>query len=563
MCFYGPRSHIICFKNHDFLEKTQYILLQTIYSDSHRTQYEERTILSADLAITNATIITMNPQNYVAEAIAIKRNRILKVGTNEDVLQLIGKKTRVINLAGKTLVPGFIDTHIHVADFGRYLSWMDLREVGSIKQLQKALREHVRKTPFGKWIIGRGWNESRFKERRFPTNGDIDPFTPNNPVILYHESAQICLVNSKALESAEINKQTLSPPDGEIGRNKEGELTGILRDSATNLVWKIIPEPSRKDLLEMTAVAFKKIAQAGVTSLHWIVASAEELSLAQTLLVQRKLPIRLFLIIPANLLNKPFNLGSKDCSSSRIGAAMIIADGYLAAKSAALFQPYWDSSNESGNLLLNQVQMRDLAYQVISTELQLIIHAVGDRAIDQALTTIEHISKDNSNKIRFRLEQAAVLNDELIQRLQSLKVIVSVQPLVVASEFSTWSAEERLGPERARWLYPLKTLLKRGICVIGGSDCPMEPLSPLHGIQSAITRKAFPEESITAYEALEIYTKNAAYSSCEEDLKGSVEEGKLADLTVLSDNPLALPPDQIAGINVEMTIVDGKIVYAI
>ena len=520
--------------------------------------------MSADLAFTNATIITMNSQNYVAEAVAIRRNRICKVGTNEDVLQLIGKKTRVIDLAGKTLVPGFIDTHIHVADFGRYLAWMDLKEVESIKQLQTALREQVRKTPYGKWIIGRGWNESRLKERRFPTKGDIDPFTPDNPVILYHETAQVCLVNSEALESAGINKQTRSPPDGEIGKNRKGELTGILQDGATNLVWKVIPEHSRKDLLEMTTVAFKKIAQAGVTSIHWIVASAEELTLAQTLLVQRKLPIRVFLIIPADLLNEPINFDSKDLSSSRIGAAMIAADGYLAAKSAALFQSYCDSSNESGNLLLNEEQMRDRAHQIISKDLQLIIHAVGDRAVDEALTAIEYISKYSSNhKIRFRLEQAAVLNDKLIERLQSQKVIVSVQPLVVASEFSTWFAEEKLGPERARWLYPLKTLLKKGICVIGGSDCPMEPLSPLLGIQSAITRKAFPEESITAHEALEIYTKNAAYSSCEEDLKGSVEEGKLADLTVLSDNPLALPPDQIAGINVEMTIVDGKIVYAI
>jgi predicted amidohydrolase YtcJ len=195
--------------------------------------------------------------------------------------------------------------------------------------------------------------------------------------------------------------------------------------------------------------------------------------------------------------------------------------------------------------------------------LQLVIHAVGDKAVDAALTTIEQTSKKAPRKAtRYRIEQAAVLNEKLINRIKKQKGIVSVQPLVVASEFAVWSATERLGAERARWLYPLKTLLKKGIRVVGGSDCPMEPLNPLLGIQAAVTRKFFPEERITVDEALCMYTVDAAYSSGEENIKGTVETGKLADLTVLSHNPAKVPSSEIDNITVEMTIVGGKVVYS-
>ena len=187
---------------------------------------------------------------------------------------------------------------------------------------------------------------------------------------------------------------------------------------------------------------------------------------------------------------------------------------------------------------------------------------MGDKAVDAALTAIEATSTEASGKsLRNRIEQAAVLNEESIKRMKKQHVLVSVQPNVVASEFSVWSAIDRLGVERARWLFPLKTLLKTGICVVGGSDCPMEPLSPLSGIQAAVTREFFPEERITVDEALRMYTVNAAYASFEEKLKGSIETGKLADFTVLSKDPQAVPPNKIGNIAVEMTIVGGRVVY--
>lgn len=518
----------------------------------------------ADLALTNGKILTMNSSQPYAEAVAIKHDKIAQVGTNESIKSWIGKNTRVIDLKGKTVVPGFIDTHIHVADFGRLLTWIDLNEAGSIKEMEKRLSQRIKKTPKGRWILGRGWNQTRFAEKRLPTRFDLDAVSPDNPVIFYHQSGQVCLVNSEALELAGVTQQTTAPAGGSIDRDAEtGELTGVLLDNATNLIWKIVPEPSEEELVEAAGLAYKKILEAGVTSVHWMVLSATELSIIRTLLAQNKLPLRVYVIIPINLLETAADFTSKDGSALKVGGAVVSADGYLAAKTAALSQPYTDGSESSGKLLYTKDELNEAATKILKTGLQLVIHAMGDKAVDATLTAIEQASKDASSQknVRCRIEQAAVLNEELISRMKQQKVIVSVQPCVVASEFSVWSAAQNLGAERARWLYPLKTLLKEGIRIVAGSDCPMEPLSPLLGVQTAAVREVFPEERVTVEEALNMYTVNAAYSSNEENTKGSVETGKLADLTVLSNDPTNVPHKEIKKISVEMTIVGGKIAY--
>ncbi len=520
--------------------------------------------MSADLALTSGKVLTLNPSQPHAEAVAIKADRIVKVGTNEEIQQWVGKNTQVISLKGKTVVPGFIDTHIHVADFGRLLRWIELSEASSIKEMQESLSRYVAKAPKGKWLLGRGWDQTRFAEKRLPTRFDLDAVSPDNPVIFYHQSGQVCVANSKALELAGVTRLTAVPQGGEIDRDAEtGELTGVLRDNATNLIWAVIPEPSEEELVEAAGLACEKIVEAGVTSVHWMALSSIELSVIRTLLAQNRLPMRVYVIIPVNLLNSIADFKSPDNLVLRVGGAVISADGYLAAKTAALFQPYNDGSAASGKLLCTQEEMNAAAAEILKAGLQLVIHAVGDKAVDAALTTIEQISKEAPRKdVRYRIEQAAVLNEELINRIKKQEVIVSVQPCVVASEFSVWSATERLGAERARWLYPLKTLLKEGIRVVGGSDCPMEPLSPLMGIQAAVTREVFPEERVTVDEALRMYTVNAAYSSNEENMKGSVETGKLADLVVLSRDPFSVPLYEIAGISVELTVVGGRVVYS-
>ena len=520
----------------------------------------------ADLVLRDGNVLTMNPAQSHANAIAIRKDRIVEVGTNEEIAQCVGKNTEVISLNGKTVAPGFIDTHIHVTDFGRVLTWVDLRAVNSIKEMQSSLKKRAQKTPKGKWIIGHGWDQNCFSERRLPTRHDLDVPSSDNPVILYHQCGQLCVVNSKALELVGVSKQTRATSGGAIDKNAEtDEPTGVLRDNATNLVWKFVPEPSEEELVEAAGLACEKIVEAGVTSVHWMVLSPIEVSIIQKLRAQNRLPLRVYVIIPVSLLDSVVGSGlPKNFADNalRVGGAVIFADGYLAARTAALFQPYSDSPAASGRLLCTQQEMNASAMKIRKANLQVVIHAMGDKAVDAALTTIEETSREAPRKnLRDRIEQAAVLNEKLTKRIKKQKVVVSAQPRVIASEFSVWSAQEHIGPQRARWLYPLKTLLKKGIRVSGGSDCPMEPLSPLLGIQAAVTRESSPEERITVDEALRIYTVHAAYSSSEESIKGSIEEGKLADLTVLSRDPRTVPPNEIGSIFVEMTIVGGRVAF--
>ncbi len=514
--------------------------------------------MSADLALINANVHTMNPAQPTAQAIAIRKNKIVKVGTNGEINQFIRKKTKVISLDGKTVLPGLIDTHIHVADFGRCLLWLDLTAAESISDLQGMLKEKARQTPIGKWIIGRGWNHNRFKEQRMPTTLDLDAAAKDNPVILYHESAMICAVNTKALQLAGLTKQIAVPKGGSIDKNpKTGELTGILRDSAANLIWQAVPEPTADELLEATALACKKIAEAGLTSVHWLVLSEIELSIIQKLHAQKRLPFRVNLVMPQELMGKMANFKIHD-ALLQFGGITIVVDGYLDSKEAALFKPYNDEPNNRGKLMCTEEELAASVRQVLAVGVQPVILAMGDKAIDTTLNVIEQ----TPSQTRFRIEQAAVLNKDLVKRLKKQNVVISVQPKVVSTEFSVWSAIKRLGKERAMWLHPLKTLIDEGVKVAGGSDCPMEPLSPLLGIQEVVLRAEFPEQRLSVEEALRMYTLDAAYTSGDEDAKGSIEEGKLADLTILSADPFAIEAKKIKDINVEFVIVDGRILLS-
>jgi predicted amidohydrolase YtcJ len=520
----------------------------------------------ADLVLIGGNVLTMDSSQPSAEAVAVKKDRIVRVGTNEDINPWIGKTTKIVNLQGRTVVPGFIDCHIHVGDFGKFLMWIDLSDVHSIKEMQERIRKRVQKIPEGRWIIGKGWDQSRFCEKRYPNSQDLDEVSPDNPVILYHQFGRVCIVNSKALEFAGVTKETRSPPGGIIKKDAEtGEPTGIFREKATDLVWKRIPEPSEDEFMEAICLACNKIVEAGLTSIHWIVASWTEISVIQKLSAENKLPLRVYVIAPANIIDKIEDsqslLGSSYNMDRNLGVKIFV-DGSLAGRTAALHEPYTEDSSSRGQLLYSQEELDSLVLKVHKANLRLVVHAMGDQAIDMTLTAIEKALMEAPRRSpRYRLEHASVLNEELIQRIKRLGMIVSVQPKVVISEFSVWSAVDRLGPERARWLYPLKTLINEGIEVVGGSDCPMEPLSPLLGIQAAVTRKFFPEEQISVDEGLRIYTVNAAYASFEEKLKGSIAEGKLADFAILSDDPRKIQPSQFGDIDVDMTIVGGKVVY--
>jgi predicted amidohydrolase YtcJ len=506
----------------------------------------------------------MNPSQPSAEAIAVKGNRIIKVGSNDIINRWVGKSTKVLNLDGKTIVPGFIDTHIHVVDFGKVLNWVDLTNITAIQEMQVAIRHRLKYTAEGKWIVGRGWDQNCLVEKRLPTCSDLDVVAPNNPVVLYHRCEQVCIVNTRALELADVTKHTAMPRNGALDKDNHGDLTGILRGDATNLVWKKVPEPGENELINSAYMACKAILQAGVTSVHWILTSRTEIPVIQRLRAENKLPLRIYVIVPANLLNNTLDLGLLNDSGNnmlRIGGVLIFADGYFVDRTAALNEPYTDNSADKGKLLYTEEELNNLVEKIQKANLQVIMHAMGDKAVNAALSAFETIPWGLRKKSRFRLEQAALLNSQLIQRIKKQGVVVSIQPKVAESEFSVWSATEHLGNMRARMLFPLKTLLRKGICVVGGSDCPMEPLNPLSGIQAAVTRDFYPNERLSIEEALRIYTVNAAYATSEENVKGSLAIGKLADLTVLARDPRSVESDKIAEIEVEMTIVGGKIVY--
>jgi hypothetical protein len=506
----------------------------------------------------------MNPKEPHAEAIAIKDGKIVAVGTNEHVKPWIGKQTRIVDLQGKMVVPGLIDTHVHMSGFGRFFTEINLRKVDSIQKMQQLLRTYVQKTPKGKWIFGRGWDQERFRERRYPNRWDLDKAAPNNPVVFTRVCGHICVANSKALELAGITKDTVAPPGGKIDKSPAtGEQTGILLENAMNLVWNVVPEPDEEELKEICALACQKALEAGLTSVHWFVHSPVEIRVLQRLRREGKLPIRVYFVVPIefldNLIKAGLITGFGD-PITRIGSVKIFVDGSLGARTAALKQPYSDDPSAKGITLYSQRKLNRLVLKAHKAGFQLAIHAIGDRAIEMTLKALEKALKTVPREDhRHRIEHVSVLNASLIQRMKKLGIIASVQPHFVVSDF--W-VEQRLGKKRARWTYAFKTLMEKGILVAGGSDCPVEPINPLLGIHAAVNREMLPQEKITLEEALRIYTVNAAYASFEERIKGSIEPGKLADLVVLSADLRKVEPCKIKDVKVEMTIIGGEIAYS-
>ncbi len=520
-------------------------------------------MLKSSLIILNAHIVTLDPKKPVAEAIAINENRVVAVGSNKEVSTYANKKTQVINAKTRTVVPGFVDCHVHMTSFGLSLQNLDLRDTGSIKEAQQKLEAYAKKYPWKKWILGRSWDQDRFSEKRYPTRWDLDDAINDKPVFLTRVCGHIAVANSKALQLADVtNKTTIG--NGKIDLDKKtGEPSGILRENAIKLVSKAIPKPSQKELEEACILACEKAIEAGLTSVHWMLESAEDMRMIQKLNSEGKLPLRVILGIPVQSLEELATLGLMTGFGNakvKLGFVKILTDGSLGGHTAALEEPYQDRPQTKGIMLYEQEELKKLVLKAHKAGLQLAIHAIGDHAFGSVLKAFENLGKSTILKNRrHRIEHCSVLNPTLIERMKKLGLIASVQPHFVKSDF--W-VNDRVGKKRARWVYPFKALIDEGITVVSGSDCPVEPINPILGIWAAASRESFPEERLTVKESLKTYTLNAAYASFDEDKKGSIEVGKLADLTILSKDLLTIPIDDIKSINVEMTITNGKIVYA-
>jgi predicted amidohydrolase YtcJ len=520
-------------------------------------------MLNATIVILNANVVTLDFKQPKAEAIAIYNEKIVAVGSNKEIRKYIGDKTRVIDAKGKTVTPGFVDCHVHMTGFGWSLQRLNLRNVKSIKEIQQKLKEHSRKNPQTRWILGGRWDQEKCTEKRFPTRWDLDKAIPDKPVLLTRVCGHVAVANSKALKLAKITKRT-AIKGGQIDVDKtKGEPTGILRENAIELVWKAVPKPSLEDLEKAGVLACRKAVEAGLTGVHWIADSAEEMRAIQKLKAEGKLPLRVYLVIPAEALDELVDLGLLTGFGDdmvKIGFVKVFADGSLGARTAALKEPYADKPETSGIQVLTQRKLNRIVLKAHKAGLQLGVHAIGDRAIENVLKAFSKALRDYPRKDhRHRIEHCSVLNPELIRQMKRLGIVASVQPHFVVSDF--WVVD-RVGKARARWVYPFRTLLREGLVVASGSDCPVEPINPMLGVWAAVVRKSFPEETLTLEEVLKTYTVNAAYASFDEDKKGTITAGKLADITILSDNLNAVSPEKLEEVTVQTVIVNGKVVYS-
>ena len=523
-------------------------------------------------AFINGKIFTVNDKQPFAEALIVEKNKIVFAGSNEDVKSRSNKSVNIIDLHGRLMLPGFIDAHVHFMNGGYYLSGVDLRNAKSISEFTWILKDYSKKIE-GKWITGGSWDHEQWEEKTLPNKEIIDSFTSRTPVFIERTDKHIGLANSFALKSAGINKYTPDPPGGEIVKDeKSGEPTGILKDNAMNLVYSVIPENSAEENYVAAISALKEAEKYGVTSVHDI-SNKKDLIAYLQLEKENKLTCRIYSILPINnykKLDKEIEKKLNRSDKIKFKSLKAFSDGSLGAGTAWFFEPYEDNSSSGlpQDILING-KLEEWASDADKNNLQIATHAIGNKANAYVLDIYEKIIKQNPERDRrFRIEHAQHLRFEDISRFSEIGVIASCQPYHLFFDGS-W-AEKKIGPERIKTSYPFNSLLNNGVELCFGSDWPVVPLNPLNGIYAAVTRQTsgnnnnsgwVPNEKISVEEAIKCYTLKSAYASFEENIKGSIEPGKLADLVVLNEDILTISPEKIKDVFVEMTIFNGEIIY--
>ncbi len=530
-------------------------------------------------AFINGKIYTVNENQPYAEAVVVEGNKIKFVGyyrPNKEANRLIDVNTEVIDLEGKLMLPGFNDSHLHFTSGGSYLLGINLRPAQSKEEFVQIIEEYIlsRSVPVNSWITGGRWDHELWPDKTLPTKELIDPVTENTPVFVSRIDGHVGLANSKALELAGITKNTPDPDGGLIERDPEtGEPTGILKDNAMDLVFKVIPPPSLEENIESTLRALEEARKLGITSVQDMT-QPDELEAYKQVMINGELTCRIYSVWPIDkyeeIVRAGVTVGNEDGMIKR-GGLKGYADGSLGASTAWFFEPYFQDPSNYG-LPMDVVTNGNLEKWAIDADrnrLQICVHAIGDKANAFTLDLYEKIKKENSPwDRRFRIEHAQHLRKEDIKRFAEIGVIASVQPYHCIDD-GVW-AENRIGPERIKTTHPYRSLLKSDAVVAFGTDWPVAPLNPLYGIYAAVTRQTvdgknpygwIPEEIISVEDAIKCYTLNAAYASFEDKIKGSIEVGKLADFVVLSEDILTIDPVKIKDVFIEMTIFDGEIVY--
>jgi predicted amidohydrolase YtcJ len=528
----------------------------------------------ADIVFLNGKIWTVDRAKPEAEAVAILDGRILSVGSTADVKKCIGPITKVVDLKGKRMLPGFIDNHTHFMSGGFQLQSVDLRYAKSEAEFANLIRQRAEKHP-DRWITGGDWDHDNWPGGNLPVKELIDHYTMSTPVFVNRYDGHMALANSKALKLAGIDRNTPDPQGGTIVRDKKtGEPTGVLKDAAMSLVYAKVPDPSEQEMLEAARLALAEARRCGVTSIQ-DVSSGSDVRVYQMLRDKGELTSRFHCRLPLSQWQHLAAAGIRVPFGDewlRLGSMKEFADGSLGSSTALFFEPFLSDPGTRGLAMDVVLDGRFEKWSLAADRagLQLSIHAIGDSANSLTLDLFEKITKTNPAwDRRFRIEHAQHIHPKDFQRFAKLGVIASVQPYHAIDD-GRW-AEKRIGHERCKTTYPFRTFLDNGVKMCFGSDWTVAPLSPILGIYAAVTRRTidganpngwFPEQRITVKEAIEAYTINCAYAVFEENEKGSIVAGKMADLVVLSDDILSVDPVKIETVSVEMMVVGGKIVHA-
>lgn len=529
----------------------------------------------ADVVLLNGFIWTVNPDNPRAEAVALRGEKILKVGSTSEMKGMVGDKTKVIDLKGAFILPGFTDCHTHFLDGGFSLSSVQLREAQTKEDFVARIEQKAKELEKGEWILNGNWDHQQFDPPELPRKEWIDAVTPDNPVCVNRLDGHMALVNSLALKLAGITKDAPAPAGGEIIKDPQtGEPIGILKDAAMDLVTSQIPESTLKERMRAAELALKHANEVGVTSIHDM-AYASSFEVYQRLLKQNMLSARVYVYIPISeikLLTGLKLVSPFGDDFLKIAGLKGFVDGSLGSSTALFFDPYTDDPAKRGLLVSDMFPegiMEERLMEADRAGLQVAIHAIGDKANHMILDIFETVMGANEDRDRrWRIEHAQHLLLDDVGRMARLRIIASMQPYHAADD-GRW-AEKKIGKERARHTYAFRSLLDGGVTLACGSDWPVAPLNPLTGICAAVTRQTLdgknpdgwiPDQKISLEEAIKGYTMSAAFTEFAEKRKGSVEEGKLADLVVLSQNLFEIPPEKIVETLVLMTILNGKVIY--
>ncbi|WP_372364994.1 amidohydrolase [Candidatus Uabimicrobium sp. HlEnr_7] len=541
----------------------------------------------ATLVLINSKIVTMNSKQESAQALAIFQDKIIAIGSDEEIKSYIDKETQVIDLKGKLVVPGFIECHAHLLNIGRARQHLNLARARNWDEVVKIVKNAVAKSQPGQWIRGRGWHQEKWdsipspNKNGFPVHDSLSAISPNNPVYLRHASGHAAIVNAKAMKLTNINRRTPNPYGGEIVRDALGHPTGLLRETAEFVIHRLYTysqlrlskEQNDKKMLQQIELGIEECISKGITSFQDAGVSLDYIDTLKQLANENKLKLRMWLMIGASnktldkILGKYRTVGWGN-NFVTMRAIKSNIDGALGSHGAWLLESYTDKAQHSGLNTTPAFYLKETAKIAAKYNVQLCIHAIGDRANREVLNIFEETFKKHPKKKdwRWRIEHAQHLHPQDIPRFAQLGVIASIQGVHCTSDGS-W-VPTRLGQKRSEeGAYVWRKLIDSGAVLCNGTDAPVEDVSPIANFYSSISRKLkngktfFPKQCMTRKEALATYTINAAYAAFEEKIKGSLEVGKLADIAILSQDILTIPQDDVPATKVLYTIVGGKIVY--